>query len=82
MADPEAFDVYKTYAESLASIEKDETTGLKPDYLAAKIVKIVAKKNPRYNYVVSTLVQRLSVLLKKILPAPLFSKILGSYYKL
>ena len=82
VAEPEAYEVYKTYAESLASIEKDETTGLKPDFLAAKIVKIVTKKNPRYNYVISTFVQRLSVFLKRILPAPLFAKILGSYYKL
>ena len=82
VAEPEAYEVYKTYAESLASIEKDETTGLKPDYLAAKIVKIVAAKNPKYNYVISTFVQKLSVFLKKILPAPLFAKILGSYYKL
>ena len=82
VAAPEAYEVYKTYAESLASIEKDETTGLKPDYLAAKIVKIVSKKNPRYNYIISTFVQRLSVFLKRILPAPLFAKILASYYKL
>jgi short-subunit dehydrogenase len=82
VATPEAYEVYKTYAESLASIEKDETTGLKPDFLASKVVRIVSRKNPKYNYVISTLVQRLSVFLKRILPAPLFSKILGSYYKL
>ena len=82
VAAPEAYEVYKTYAESLASIEKDETTGLKPDFLASKVVRIVSRKNPKYNYVISTLVQRLSVFLKRILPAPLFSKILGSYYKL
>ena len=82
VAAPEAYEVYKTYAESLASIEKDETTGLKPDFLARKVVRIVSSRHPRYNYVISTLVQRLSVLLKRILPAPLFARILGSYYKL
>ena len=82
VADPEAYEVYKTYADSLASIEHDETSGLKPDYLAGKIVKIVSKKNPKYHYIISTLEQRLSVTLKAILPAPWFAKILSSYYKL
>jgi len=79
---PEAFEVYKTYAESMSSIEKDENTGLKPDYLAEKISKIVMKQNPAYSYIISTFEQRLSVFLKRILPAPLFSKIIASYYKL
>lgn len=80
--DPEAYEVYKTYAKSLASIEKDETTGLKPEYLADKIAKIVTKKRPRCNYIISTFEQRLSVTLKKILPPRWFAGILGSYYKL
>ena len=40
------------------------------------------KKRPRYHYVISTLEQRLSVTLKKILPPSWFARILGSYYKL
>ena len=82
VADPAAYEVYQTYAKSLASIEKDETTGLKPEYLAGKIAKIVCKKRPRYHYIISTLEQRLSVTLKKILPPSWFAAILGSYYKL
>ncbi len=79
---PEAYEVYKTYAKSLASIEHDETTGLKPEYLAARISKIVKARNPRYHYIISTLEQRLSVTLKKILPPSWFAGILASYYKL
>jgi NAD(P)-dependent dehydrogenase (short-subunit alcohol dehydrogenase family) len=82
VADPAAYEVYQTYAKSLASIEHDETTGLKPEFLAEKIAKIVRKKRPRYQYVISTLEQRLSVTLKKLLPPSWFAKILGSYYKL
>ena len=78
----EAFEVYKTYAVSMASIEKDETTGLKPEYLAGKISRIVRAKHPRYHYVISTIEQGLSVLLKRILPSPWFAAILRSYYKL
>ena len=82
VADPQAYEVYKTYAKSLASIEHDETTGLKPEYLAARISRIVRMRRPRYHYIISTLEQRLSVTLKKILPPSWFAAILGSYYKL
>lgn len=81
-ADPAALAAYPGYADSMASIEKDETTGLTPDVLARRILRIVESGNPSYNYIVSTFVQRLSVTLKAILPAKLFSRILGSYYKL
>ena len=82
VSDPEAYEVYKTYAESLASIEHDETTGLKPDFLAAKISKIIVKSNPAHRYVIATLEQRLSVILKAILPSKWFARILSSYYHL
>lgn len=82
VSDPAAYQVYKTYAESLSSIENDEQTGLKPEYLAGKISRIVRKKRPAYHYIISTLEQRLSVVLKRILPPPWFAAILSSYYKL
>lgn len=82
VSDPEAFEAYPSYKRSLESIEHDETTGLKPEYLAAKISRIVKCRNPRYGYIISTLEQRLSVFLKAILPASWFSAILRSYYKL
>ncbi len=82
VTDPEAYKVYKTYAKSLESIEKDETGGLKPEVLARKISRLVKSRRPRYNYVISTFEQGLSVTLKKILPPSWFAAILSSYYKL
>ncbi|MCQ2181007.1 MAG: SDR family NAD(P)-dependent oxidoreductase [Bacteroidales bacterium] len=82
VTDPEAFQVYKTYAESLASIENDEQTGLKPEYLARRISRIVSARRPRCAYVISTFEQYLSTILKRILPQRWFSSILSSYYKL
>ena len=79
---PEADAAYPAYARALASIEKDETGGLRPEYLAAKVSKIVVCRHPRYHYVISTLEQRLSVLLKRVLPPSWFARILGSYYHL
>ena len=77
-----ATEAYPSYARSLASIESDEKNGLSPDYLASRICRIVEKKNPAYNYVVATFLQRLAVFAKWLLPAPAFAWILSIYYKL
>lgn len=78
----EAYKVYRSYAKSLASIEHDESSGLKPAVLADRISKIVRSPRPRCRYVVATLEQRLSILLKAILPPGWFASILRSYYKM
>ena len=75
----EAYPIYKTAIEK---VEHDENSGLKPIVLARKINQIIQKKNPRNGYVVASFEQKLSVLLKRILPAKWFVRILGSYYKL
>lgn len=72
---------YPKYAASLASIEKDETTGLKPEYLAGKISKIVNKHNPAHHYVIASPLQKLAVFAKWLLPGKLFAAILALYYK-
>lgn len=82
VSSPEAEAAYPSYSRSLRSIEHDETTGLKPEYLAARVSRIVASRRPRAHYVVATLEQRLSVFLKAVLPAGCFEAILRSYYKL
>lgn len=78
----EASQIYTSYAESMTKVEHDETGGLKPQVLARRISRILRKKNPRYGYVVASFEQRLSVLLKRVLPAKWFASILGGYYKL
>lgn len=75
----EAYPIYKTAIEK---VEHDENSGLKPIVLARKINQIIKKKNPRSGYVVASFEQKLSVLLKRVLPSKWFSKILGSYYRL
>ncbi len=80
--DAEAHRVYTSYARSLESIEHDESSGLKPEYLAKKVSAIVRCRRPRYRYVIASLEQRLSVLVKAILPPSWFAAILSSYYKL
>lgn len=79
---PEVHEAYPGYARSLQSIEHDETSGLKPEYLAGKISKIIAAKQPPYNIIIATPMQKMSVWLKTILPRRTFAKILSIYYKL
>ena len=74
--------VYPSYSRSLESIEKDETSGLKPEYLADKISKIIMMRNPGYHYIISTFIQKLSVVAKVVLPPRLFAHIMKLYYKL
>ncbi len=78
----QALQAYPGYAASLQDIESDERSGLQPEYLATRICRIVTKRHPRNRYIIATLVQKSSVLLKAILPAKWFDSILGSYYKL
>ncbi len=82
VCDPEALAAYPSYAQSMESIEADENSGLKPERLARRISKIVRKRHPRSRYVIATFIQKASVVLKAILPAKWFDKILGSYYEL
>lgn len=79
---PDALAAYPGYAKSMQSIEHDENSGLKPDYLARRISRIVRKRHPRNRYLIATLVQKSSVLLKALLPAKLYDRILASYYAL
>lgn len=82
VADPEALKAYPMYERSLASIQHDEMSGLKPEYLAGKISRIVTKKRPAYSYIISTFLQKLSVVAKVILPKPVFAWVMALYYKL
>lgn len=63
-------------------IEKDETGGMNPEKLAIRIAGIVNSRKPRLRYVIASPDQRLSVLLKRILPERWFMKIICSYYRI
>jgi len=77
-----ALAAYPAYLRSINSAENDERHGLKPEYLASRIVRIVDRANPRCRYMIATPVQKLSVFLKKIMPDIWFSRMIGWFYKL
>ena len=78
----EAALAYPAYPKAMESAENDERTGLKPEYLAARISRIVTKTHPANRYVIATFVQKMSIVLKTILPPKLFDRILASYYRM
>lgn len=82
VTDPQVHKIYTGYARSLASIEKDESTGLKPEYLAKKIRRIICARRPGYHYVIANFLQRLSIFAKTILPPRVFALIMKLYYKI
>lgn len=79
---PEVHEVYRSYARSLSSIEHDEKGGLKPEYLAKRVSRIVRKRRPAYRYIIATFLQRLSVFARTVLPSRWFAWIMSVYYKL
>jgi short-subunit dehydrogenase len=68
------------FSKTLVKIEKDEAKGGAPEVLARKIVGIVECKNPKQRYIIASFEQRLSVVLKYILPGSLFRRIIEDYY--
>ena len=82
VADEAALKAYPIYKTAIEKVEHDENGGLKPVVLANRISGIIKKKNPRNGYVIASFEQKLSVFLKRILPAKWFARILGSYYKI
>ena len=76
----EAAAAYPSLQRSVSSFEKDERTGLKPEFLACKIAKIIRKKHPKFRYVIATFIQKLSIPLKRILPARAFVRVLSLFY--
>ena len=82
VADEAAWQAYPLYRTAIEKVEHDENGGLNPIVLARKINRIIGIKNPRNGYVVASFEQKLSVLLKRILPAKWFAKVLEAYYRL
>ena len=72
----------KQFKTTQAKFERDEIHGGKPEVMAKVLLQIVESKRPRNRYIVANFEQKLSVLLKRILPVGWFSAILADYYKI
>ncbi len=68
------------FEAAVAAMEKDESVGADPAKLAADVVKIVEKSNPKHNYLIGALGQTIAVTLKSILPGGLFVTLMNDHY--
>lgn len=72
----------ETYGKTLSSINADVDAGENPIKVAEKVYDVISSKRPKVNYAVGETMQRLSLLLKRILPDKIYEKILLNHYKL
>lgn len=71
----------KQFEHTLKIIEKDETGGMDPKYLALKVARIVDGRSNKQRYIIGSFIQRLAVVVKKIIPESLFSAIIANHYE-
>lgn len=74
-------DYSKSFSRAIGVAEQEENNGLKPVKVAQTIERIIRSKNPKLRYVVANTEQRMSLILKSLLPDRWFVKILSRYYK-
>lgn len=73
---------HKPYGSTLQLMDSHVNDGKDPKILAKVIYKITQTKQPKTHYKVGAILQKFSIVLKRILPDVLFEKLLMSFYKL
>jgi len=68
------------YERAMKNIEKDETSGYKPDVFASAISRIIRARRRKLRYLIGSPLQKSSILIKKLLPSRLFERIMSWYY--
>lgn len=71
---------YSKYSSVLDQINNEVARGIKPIQIAKKIEHIIKCKRPLLHYKVATPTQRFSVVLKRLLPARWFEKLIMNHY--
>ncbi|MBI3784853.1 MAG: SDR family oxidoreductase [Deltaproteobacteria bacterium] len=67
---------------AVEAMERDEQNGANPQALAVLLAKIIAARRPQPRYLAGMPVQKLGPLVKSVLPARWFDKILMSMYRI
>lgn len=72
----------KPYGKTLNMINEDVDAADDPILVAKKVLEIINTKNPKVHYKVGDFTQKMSILLKRILPDKIYEKLLLNHYKL
>ena len=71
-----------SYGESLRTMDEHVDGGSNPNEMAEAVYKIIQTPNPNIHYKVGAFMQKLSIVLKRILPDKVYEKMLMNHYKL
>lgn len=72
----------KIYGATLETMDKHVDSGSNPNEMAQAIFNIIQAKKPKIHYKVGALIQKISIVLKRILPDLWYQKLLMNHYKL
>ncbi|MGM0635850.1 MAG: SDR family oxidoreductase [Bacteroidota bacterium] len=72
----------KNYQKSLETMDEHVDDGMPPIFMAKKIDQIINANQPKIHYKVGSLLQKFSIVLKRILPDKTYEKILQRHYGL
>jgi short-subunit dehydrogenase len=78
----EASPYYDIYKFSLDTIDHHVNSGADPEDLAKIVFKIIKTKKRKVHYTSGSFLQKISILLKKILPDTIYEKLIMNHYKL
>lgn len=73
---------YEKYLDSLNTMNSHVDDGNPPEQVAILIEKIISKRKTNVHYQVGPFIQKLSKMLKKILPSRIFEKLIMNHYNL
>jgi NAD(P)-dependent dehydrogenase (short-subunit alcohol dehydrogenase family) len=73
---------FEKFNKAVGVMESDETSGPSPERIAVFLERIVNTSSPRLRYLTGSVLQRLAVSLKKVIPYKLFELLLMKYYRL
>ena len=72
----------KVYQENIDLMDAHVTGGSDPIIMAKAIYKIINTPNPKIHYKVGDFIQKISIVLKRVLPDKIYEKLLMNHYKL
>jgi NAD(P)-dependent dehydrogenase (short-subunit alcohol dehydrogenase family) len=79
----EAGSVYQSqFIRTLAVMEKDELHGLNPEEIAYLVEKIISVDSPRLRYVIGPPLEKVVLLLKRVLPSDWMACLIRKYYQI
>jgi NAD(P)-dependent dehydrogenase (short-subunit alcohol dehydrogenase family) len=70
------------YGNTLQLMDKHVDSGSNPNEMAEAVYKIIQNPNPKIHYKVGALMQKFSIVLKRILPDKVYENMLMNHYKL